>query len=536
MEWEEQMAQSFDIVVVGAGSNSLVAAAYLAKAGKKVLLLEKNDQCGGGVVSIEIAPGFIHDPHASGYYLCIANPAVKDDELGLASKFGLKWLTYEAGFATIFDSGDGLVAYRDLDKTCQGIARYSQKDAEAYRKLAVDALALLPLLSRGASTPPLPTGPFIAMLDQSAGGRRLVDMMFMSVYDVLENHFESPELRIHLMKWCAEAMEGPDIKGTGITLFNLIGLAHHYHAHIPVGGSREITNALIRCVQHHGAEVRTQAEVSRILVSGGKAIGVELTSGEKVTARDAVLANIHPWSIDQYLPGAVDPELLKAARGVKLSNHGALNQQIALSEWPKFKAGMDPWSESLCIEYVQKDVNGVRKTFDKYRYGEIPTSHLSPLTIMNSRKDPSRAPSPDHCAMYLYHFAPRILADGGLEGWKRRGQAFADVIWEEFKSYCTNMDDSKIIARHIETPLDHHEHSNNMLTGDIFGVGTTAGQLLGRRPLVEFAQYKIPGIDALYLAGPQQHPGGTVTFGGRATAMKMMMDWKMDLKTAFTVL
>ena len=132
--------------------------------------------------------------------------------------------------------------------------------------------------------------------------------------------------------------------------------------------------------------------------------------------------------------------------------------------------------------------------------------------------------------MYLYHFAPRVLADGGLEAWRRHGQAFADAIWTEFKSYCTNMDDSKIIARHIETPLDHHNHSNNMMTGDIFGIGTTAGQILGRRPLVEFAQYRVPGVDALYLTGPVQHPGGTVTFGGRATAMKMMMDWKMDLK------
>ena len=200
------MANAFDIVVVGAGSNSLVAAAYMAKAGKKVLVLEKNDQCGGGVVSIEIAPGFIHDPHASGYYTCMVNPAVSADELGLAAKFGLKWLSYEAGFATIFDSGDGLVAYTDLDRTCQDIARYSQKDAEAYRSFAKECMSLLPLLSKGASTPPLPTGAFISMLDASPSGRRLVDAMFMSVYDILESRFESDEVRIHLSKLCAEAM------------------------------------------------------------------------------------------------------------------------------------------------------------------------------------------------------------------------------------------------------------------------------------------------------------------------------------------
>lgn len=526
---------TYDVVVVGAGSNSLIAAAYLAKVGKKVLLLEKNEQCGGGVISIEIAPGFIHDPHASGYYTCVATPVVQNDELGLMSKFGLQWKTFSAGFATIFDSGDGLVAYTDLDRTCSDIAKVSERDAESYRAFAKSCIALLPMLGKGASTPPLPTGAFISMLDQSPGGRRLVDMLFMSVYDVLENLFESEEVRIHLAKWCAEAMEGPEIKGTALTLVNLLGLAHSYDAHIPVGGSRALTNALIKCIRHYGGEVRTETEVKQVLVSSGKATGVLLTSGEQIAARDAVLANIHPWRLNELLPGAVDPELARAARGVKLSNHGALNQQIALKEWPLFKAGQDArWGEALCIEYVRKDLLGIRKVFDQYRYGEIPKSHLSPLTILNSRKDPSRAPSSAHCAMYLYHFAPLELQKGGLASWSDYGQSFADAIWEDFKSYTTNMDDSKIIARHIETPLDHHRHSMNMMHGDIFGIGTTAGQLLGRRPLVELAQYQIPGLQGLYLAGPSQHPGGTVTFGGRATAMKMLMDWKLDLRKAFT--
>lgn len=141
---------------------------------------------------------------------------------------------------------------------------------------------------------------------------------------------------------------------------------------------------------------------------------------------------------------------------------------------------------------------------------------------------------PHASGYYTCVSSPVIQADE--LGLMKHGQAFADAIWEDFKSYCANMDDSKIIARHIETPPDHHHHSNSMMRGDIFGIGTTSGQLMGRRPIAELAQFKVPGLDALYLVGCAQHPGGTVTFGGRATAMKMMMDWKMELKRAFAVL
>jgi phytoene dehydrogenase-like protein len=525
------VAGSHDIVVVGGGSNSLVAAAYMAKAGHSVLVLEKNDQAGGGCVSISIAPGFVNDPHASGYYVCMANPAIANDELELLSKHGLSFKFWDAGFSTIFNDGSTITAFTDLDRSCAEVAKFSHRDAETYRSFAMDAKSILPILTRGASTPPLPTGAFFSMLESSALGRKLAASMFMSVYEVVNHLFESPQVKIHLMKWCAEMMEGPDIKGTAIALYNLFGLAHSYDAAIPVGGSKEVTNALIRCIESYGGEVRLNSEVTKFEFSSGDVTGV-YCGDELIQAKKAVIANIHPWRLRDYIPH-VDPLVANSASMVHLSNHGAINQQIALKAPPQYKAG-EKFSNSLCVEFVELDVEGTRRVFDEYRYGRIPKHHLSPLTIMNSTLDPSRAPA-GQSALYLYHFAPRELADGGLEAWSRpeNGQAFADAILETYSKYMLNIDSDAIIARHIETPLDHHRHSMNMMNGDIFGIGSTAGQLLGRRPTPELAQYKVPGIGGLYLSGCVQHPGGTVNFGGRATAMRMAMDMGMDLKTIF---
>jgi phytoene dehydrogenase-like protein len=524
------MASTYDVVVVGGGSNSLTAAAYLAKIGKKVIVLEKNDHCGGGVVSIAPAPGFIGDPHATGMVTCLMNPTISHDELGLEKQFGLKWAYTEATFATVFSDNTGLITWNSLDKTCESIAKFSMRDAERYRKWVGEAQEILPLFLKGYFTPPLPLGGFLSLLEQSPKGRRMVTDLFESAYDVLERNFESPELKMHIMKWASELMMAPETKGTGIVPTMLLGIAHIKGAGAVVGGSANLTNALVRCLQHHGGEVRTESEVVKIEVSGGRATGVRLKDGSTFNAKDAVIGCIHPWDLGKFVEG-IAPDIVQAAKDVTLGSYGAINQQIALTEAPKWKAG-EEYSKSMLVECVERDYLSLRKSFDSYRYGEMPAGHLSPLIAVQSLHDPSRAPA-GKAAMYLYHFAPMLLAKGGLEAWDEVKEYWCDAIYDEMCKYTTNLSRDNIIGTYRETPLDHHRHSASMKNGDIFGIGTTMAQFMGRRPIPELAQYKVPGLDGFYLSGPFMHPGGAVTLGGRATAMKMMMDWKIDLKKAF---
>ncbi|MDB5968411.1 MAG: Phytoene dehydrogenase [Hydrocarboniphaga sp.] len=530
------MSKAYDIVVVGGGSNSLTAAAYMAKAGKRVLVLEKNSRCGGGVVSVEVAPGFIHDTHATGLMTCMVNPALSKDELGLKSRFGLEFKEWDAAFTTLFDDGSVLATAQDVDRTAQSIAKFSTRDAESYRELARRCVKLGPLLNAGAATPPMPFSRFMGLLDGNEIGSELAAGLFNSAYDVICRYFESTEVRLHYLKWIGEAMENPESNGTGVLVYNLLALVHGSGPYAVVGGSQRLSDSLVKCIEHHGGTVRTQAEVVKLQISGGRARGVVLKDGETIAAKDAVLACIHPWNLKQFIP-EIDERVATDARATKLSNHGAVNQQISLSREPIFIGGNpDILRNSMVVEYMPRgDFLGMRKIYDGYRYGEIPYGHFNPLSIINSFIDKTRVPTPDQCALYLYHFAPMHLKDGGIDAWDERRQEYGNLVWDAFKKYTINIDESCIKGRLIETPLDHHRHSGSMMQGDIFGIGTAGGQILGRRPTPALANYRVPNIGGLYLTGPFMHPGGTVTMGGRPTAMVMYQDMGIDLSVGFEI-
>ena len=530
------MGDKFDIVVVGGGSNSLTAAAYLAKAGKRVLVLEKNARCGGGVVSVEVAPGFIHDPHATGLMTCMVSPALAKDELGLCGRFGLKFAQWGYAFTTLFDDGSVLATHQDVDRTAESIAQFSTKDAATYRGLGRRCVTLGPLLNAGAATPPMPFSGFMKLLEGSELGAELAAGLFNSAFDVICRYFESVEVRLHYLKWIGEAMENPESNGTGVLVYNLLSLVHGSGAYAVVGGSQSLADALVRCIEHHGGTVRTHAEVTQVTVSSGRATGVTLRDGETIAARDAVIACIHPWNLKTFIP-EVDDRTAAEARAVKLSNHGAVNQQISLSREPIFIGGHnDVLRNSMVVEFMPRgDFLGMRRIYDGYRYGEIPYGHFNPLAIINSFIDKSRVPSSDQCALYLYHFAPLQLAKGGIAAWDDCKQEYGDLVWESFKKFTTNIDDNAILGRLIESPLDHHRHSASMMNGDIFGIGTAGGQILGRRPTPALANYRVPNIGGLYLTGPFMHPGGTVTMGGRPTAMVVYQDLGIPLGRGFEI-
>ena len=179
--------------------------------------------------------------------------------------------------------------------------------------------------------------------------------MLQSAYDVICGIYKNDKVRIHFLKWASELMIGPEEKGTGVSRPFLAAIQHLYQGAAVVGGTQKLTDALVSCIRHHGGEVRVDAEVVRILSSGGRAKGVVLKDGETHEAAKAVVANVHPWLLGEMVPG-IDASVASRARAVRLSAFGAVNSHFALKQAPRYKAGAEadvpPWSSLPSAEWM----------------------------------------------------------------------------------------------------------------------------------------------------------------------------------------
>ena len=521
------MGSSYDVVAIGAGHNGLTAAAYMAKAGKKVLVLERKPHFGGGVSTRELTvPGYRHDEHSNVHIMIQGNPMLRQDELGLLSKFGLVYHYSALPHASVFEDGRVILSYKDLDRTCQGIAAFSPRDAEAYRRFVHKSQEVLPMFMAGLYAPPFPMGPFVAMMDQSDEGRFLLDIMSRSALDVVNRYFESDLLKIHIVRLVTENLQMPDELGTGMGAFLMPGIIHTYGVSAPVGGSGRLSEALVRCIEHYGGEVRCNAEVRKVLTSGGRATGVELVDGECFDAKDAVIGALHPHVIGKFVDGIPAP-VLERARNVTPSTFSILLTHMALRERAKFRAGSH-FDDAVMVELLSSPrLADMLEDYDHLRRGRVPPRRLC-AGGDNAANDPTRAP-PGAGVFYGVTFAPYALADGGASRWDEIKEEVADGSLEYYRRFYSNLGDDNILKRVVRSPLDHERDSPaSFLKGDIHGCAPFMYQSVGHRPTPDFGNYTVPGVEALYLVGPFMHPGGGVFGAGRGTAIRMMDDLGID--------
>ncbi|MBI4286631.1 MAG: NAD(P)/FAD-dependent oxidoreductase [Chloroflexi bacterium] len=517
--------EKHDVVVVGGGHNGLTVAAYLAKAGVDVCVLERQDKVGGAAVTRELTvPGFKHDLGSVQHLLVLANPITYRDELGLLSKYGLKYIPIDPLVSVLFPDDRALTIYRDAAKTRASIAQFSERDADAYAKF-VDYLGKISQVAAIATfSPPIPFGRMVSVLDQSEGGQEYLRVIHSSAIDILEEWFESDYVKAALARIICEQLIAPSEKGTGIGIF-AYGLYHRGWS-VPQGGSGALSEALAACIKDKGGTVKVSSPVKTIKVENGEAKAVVLENGEEIAATKAIISNLNVKQLllQMVAAEALPPGFTDKVKRIKQSSFAPLHQALALNEAPKFKGGGD--LDKTVMILFSDVMDKYLRVHEDLLHG-IPRTDL-PTIAVATLVDPTRAPAGKH-TLYLYFYEPYNLKDGGPQGWDKIKQQVADGILETLRAHTTNMGPENILGRWAFSPLDFERYNPAFISGDFLHIGMFVTQMFGNRPIPGWAQYRTP-VKRLYMCGASTHPGGGVSCGGRAAVQVIMEDLGIDFR------
>src|SRR5947199_66810 len=526
------MKAPYDAVVIGGGHNGLVNAAYLARAGKRVLVLERRHVLGGACVTEEVFPGFKFS--VCSYVVSLLRPEIIR-ELDLP-RHGLEILPLDGTF-TPMPSGDYLWRVNDHAKTRREIARHSRIDAEAYDEYGKAMLEMAHFVKPIMNiTPPDPASlnPK-GLLDLLTMGRRFqklstedkynqVQLMTMSAVDFLDQWFETDVLKA--------TMSASGIIGTFLGVRSpgtAYVLLHHYMGEIDGafrswgisrGGTGAISNAIADAAREAGAEIRTEAPIARIILKNGQAKGVALANGDEIYA-DVISSSVDPrLTFIKMVGGEHLPEDFVAdiQRYKFRGSSGKVN--LALDGLPDFKSlpGAGPHlrgavSISPSVEYMER-------AYDDAKYGRFSRRPYIDIVIP-SLTDPSIAPPGKHVMSCFVQYAPYNLKEGT---WDEKREEFGDTVINTLADLAPNPHNI-IFNRQVLTPLDL-EREFGLSEGNILQGELTLQQLFSLRPAPGWAQYRSP-IRNLYMCGSATHPGGGIMgASGRNGALKILDDWK----------
>jgi phytoene dehydrogenase-like protein len=512
------MAATYDLIVVGGGHNGLVTAAYLARAGVKVLVLERREVLGGACVTEELWPGF--KVSTAAYVNSLLRPEIIRD-LDL-KRHGFKMLPRNPSSFTPFPDGRSLMLGPNKAMTHREVAKFSARDADAlpkYEQMLERVAAFIePTLTQ---TPPNPwsfrPGNLMQLAKLGLGfaklgtdGQKAIEILTGAATPILDRWFESEQLKVTLATDAIiGAMASPSMPGTAYVLF------HHVMGECDGvrgvwgyvrGGMGGISNAIASAALEAGAEIRTSSEVSRILVKGGQVVGVLLKDGTELSARRVASGADANVTFLKLLQGTdLPPDFLQAVRNIDYSS-ASLKINISLSELPDFKAlpGSEPALQHRGTIHISPTMEYIERAYDNAKYG-CPSEYPIIEATIPSVLDDTLAPPGKHVMSMFTQYFPYKLAPGlSLQDEKEK---YAERCFDLMNEYAPNFRRS-VIGRQVLAPTDLEKRFG--LTGGNIMQGTMSlSSLSFMRPVPGYADYRTP-IRGLYMCGAATHPGGGV--------------------------
>jgi phytoene dehydrogenase-like protein len=524
----------YDIIIIGAGHNGLVTAAYLARAGWKVLVLERRELVGGACVTEELWPGF--KVSTAAYVNSLLRPEIIR-ELDL-KRHGFELLPRNPSSFTPFPDDRYLLLGPDAELNRKEVSKFSTRDADALPRYEAMLTRVADFIEPTLlQTPPNPWSNRLGDLWMLAhlgmrfarlgpDGPRVIDILTGAARPILDRWFEAEQLKVTLATDAIiGAMASPSTPGTAYVLFHhVMGECNGVRGvwGYVRGGMGGISNAIAAAARERGAEIRCNATVARILTNEGRVRGVALTDGTEFAAsRVASNVDAHVTFLKLMNTAELPAEFVAAVRSIDYSA-ASLKINVALSELPDFRAlpGNQPGPQHRGTIHISPTLDYIEQAFDDAKYGRPSQSPILECTIP-SVVDPTVSPPGQHLMSMFVQYAPSTLRHGS---WDDAKEAFADRCFDILSEYAPNFRHS-VIHRQVLSPLDL-ERRFGLTGGNIFQGAMTLGQLFFLRPVAGYANYRTP-IRGLYLCGAAAHPGGGVMGAcGYNAAREMIRDGK----------
>jgi beta-carotene ketolase (CrtO type) len=520
----------YDVIIIGAGHNGLVCAAYLLKAGYKVLLLEKRSVPGGAATTeavIPEVPEFKFNLCAIDHEFIHLGPVVQELEL---EKYGLEYLFCDPVVFCPHPDGKYFLAHRSVEKTCAEIARYSDRDAKKYAEFtdywqrAVNAMvpmfnappkSVIEILGN-YSLPKIKD--LLSVVGSSNKVLDFVRTMLSSAEDILNEWFDEEIVKAPLARLACELGAPPSQKNLAIGAM-MMAMRHHPGMARPKGGTGALVQALVKLVKSLGGEILTDQQVKQVLVDEGRAVGVRMSNGQEYRSTKGVISNIDAKRLflhlmDESDVDAASPELReRLERRIVNNNETILKIDCALSEPLRFERYNHRDEYTIGSILIADSVKHVEIAHTEPAIGRIPDSDPSMYVVQPTMLDPTMAPNGQH-TLWIEFFAPYQIE--GAEGTGLNGTGWtddlknkvADRCLDKLAEYAPNLKKATI-ARRVESPAELGERLG-ALKGNYYHIDMTLDQMVFFRPLPELANYKTP-IDGLFLTGAGTHPGGSIS-------------------------